>query len=599
MKTLNSNHSQTKVLIFDNDDTWCKQVCNLLKQHKVRCDIESKTFSRCVSKANKLSYDFAIINYHSVLYTSTIKELFEFHSTFNTTKIILIGDRVDPDLFKYNWTPQSFADYPYGDKSSRDLTELSGLIIQLDEVRRKLSNISIKFTEGVELLLTEYSKYRFQTDSEYYYNRQQTSLGTMKQELQIVIAALFSSKDPEKPPLAEEVTVEPFTESGRSSSCMLKLTPKILISDGGVKSAVLKFGPKSDISIESKNYDLFVEWFLTVDQAVKKINYAESNHFAGLLYSYPGDVTSGYQPFANFIREKNSEESEKIIARMFDTNNKHWLAIDGNKRVKTDFTIFQHYYLKHVLHASITEMKDIHLGKLQQEVRKIEKKYHAIELMDVENEKGTINFKEFNLRIPNPIERLGKNQITEILKITAIHGDLHAHNILVDDSGRYFFIDFFYTGYGDIYRDFIELEISVRYDLFSSKDVPAEERFTSLDSQSSNIEKMNSLVNFERELLRCTTNNCEPRSTQILENPRLLKAFRLIRMIRKYAYENCPGKWPLYFAGLAFSSLKGIKYFYPVDVKLYRLIISGLYLDYFDNNKKNRNEVNLRRRKRT
>jgi hypothetical protein len=586
MKTLNSNHSQTRVLIFDNDHTWCKQICTLLKEEKIHCDIESKTFSRCISKADKLAFDFAIINYHSLISTGNLKELFEFHTTFKTTKIILIGDREDPELNKYNWPPQAIADHNYGDKNSRDLTELRSLIIQLDELRRKLGNITVKFGPGVESLLDNYSRYRFQTRTEEYNNRYRASLSTMKQELQAVIEALFSSKDPDKSPIAKEVAVQPFVEAGRSSSCMLKLTPKILISDGGTKSAVLKFGPKADISKESENYDLYVEWFLTVDQTVKKINYAESNHFAGLLYSYPGDAVSGYQPFANFIRENSVEKSEDIIAGMFNTKNKHWLAIKGDEYVDKDFMVFQHYYLKHVLHASIVEMKDMHLSKLQEEVKKIERLRHPIQLMDVENKNGTINYPAFSLRLPNPIERLGKNQITERLKITAIHGDLHANNILVDKTGRYFFIDFFYTGFGDIYRDFIELEISIRYDLFSSKEIPVEERFTSPDSQNSNIEKMKSLVNFEKELLKCTINKCEPQSPQLLENPSLLKAFRLIKAVRKYAYENCPEKWPLYFAGLAFSCLKGIKYFYPADVKLYRLIISGLYLDYLDKNKK-------------
>ena len=73
------------------------------------------------------------------------------------------------------------------------------------------------------------------------------------------------------------------------------------------------------------------------------------------------------------------------------------------------------------------------------------------------------------------------------------------------------------------------------------------------------------------------------RDPLIKDNEDLSKAFRIIADIRRLAFENYDEKKKLYYMGLVFSSLKALKYFYPLDVKIYRLIISGLYIKLLEN----------------
>ena len=567
---------QTRVCVYDKDEEWCNKIERLLSSADFYCDTECQQFSECSINAHENPYNYAIVNYHSLVESK--KELLDFKNNFPNTEIILLGDHDDPTLVRYLWPPEPIAHYNFGGKNDHLITELRKLIINLDQLRRKLGHVQITFLNGVDELLDDFSRFRFQSRSEEHKNRKHFSLSTMKQELRAVLEAIFASKS-NSPPIANEVVVEPFVESGKSSSCMLKLTPKILIGESNTKSAVLKFGPKEDISIEAENYDRFVEWFLTVDQTVRKIGYGEANRFSGILYSYPRDIIGGYQPFAKFLRNQRTEECASIIEAMFNTRNKHWLGVEGNRHVDQDFTIFQEYYINHVIHADIPEMRNQHLKKLKTEVRKIERKMKN-EIMEIEN--GMIVFPEFNLRIPNAIERLGKDQLIEELKMTVIHGDLHAHNILITKGKRYFFIDFFYTGFGHIYRDFIELEISIRYDLFSSREITEDKRFTASDSTTSNIKGMKKLIIFEKELLKASIYNKELRSNIIAEDERLSKAFNLISEIRKLAKDNHSENFSHYYAGFAFSCLKAVKYFYPADVKMYRLIMAGLYLDILD-----------------
>ena len=121
--------------------------------------------------------------------------------------------------------------------------------------------------------------------------------------------------------------------TGHSGSSLFIVTPSIILNSQSNKSAVLKFGPLDEIKQESRNYDKFVEWFLTVEQTVRKISYKEENNTAAILYSYPKDRKEGFIHYASFIRKNNIDKCLTIIDKMFNVNNKHWLSVDGNEHI--------------------------------------------------------------------------------------------------------------------------------------------------------------------------------------------------------------------------------------------------------------------------
>jgi len=92
------------------------------------------------------------------------------------------------------------------------------------------------------------------------------------------------------------------------------------------------------------------------------------------------------------------------------------------------------------------------------------------------------------------------------------------------------------------------------------------------------------LVKLERALID-TTMHQKPLKDEIMNDSNLNKAYKIISEIRRFAFENYNKQKELYYMGLAFSSLKALKYFYPLDVKIYRLIISGLYIDLLNKGK--------------
>ena len=267
-----------------------------------------------------------------------------------------------------------------------------------------------------------------------------------------------------------------------------------------------------------------------------------------------------------------------VVEKMFSLNNRRWLSVDATPYIPPSQAGFQTYYVNKVLHAPLHDMRDVHLKKVVQEMANLGHSTAGI-YCDVNEDQITFPF--IDLSVPNPVSFLSR-PLVDPIRFTIIHGDLHGYNVLVDDTGRYFFIDFFYTGFGDIYRDFIELELSVRYDLLCSRKLADEKLLVLRDSSRINVNGLKVLHRLEKALIAKTVHGNEPQDPILRTNQELSKAYQVICSIRDFARQNHPDGMKQYYMGLIYSSVKAIKYFYPLDLKLHRLFLAGLYVRVVD-----------------
>jgi len=63
--------------------------------------------------------------------------------------------------------------------------------------------------------------------------------------------------------------------------------------------------------------------------------------------------------------------------------------------------------------------------------------------------------------------------------LSITHGDLNGKNILVDENGHPWLIDFFRTGPEHVLRDFVELEADIKFNYLESGDMEALYEFES------------------------------------------------------------------------------------------------------------------------
>jgi hypothetical protein len=419
------------------------------------------------------------------------------------------------------------------------------------------------------------------------------------EEFNIIVSRMFKPDKEATQNLTRRVTIEPLT-SGFGSAFLFKMTPELLIQVKSPKSAVIKFGPREDIAVEARNYDRFVEWFLTVDQTVRRIQHEEFNNFGAILYSFPREVTSGYKTFADYVRQESVEKSRDILERMFAPTNKHWLAVDASRYVGSKDQTFQWYYLRKVLRSSPYDMQNEYFDhqylraseNRSRKLRGVLQKDNFDALVEASEEKLT--FPCISTSVPNPVKYLSR-PLFDTIPMSIVHGDLHSNNILISEDNRYFLLDFFYTSFGHVYRDFVQLELSLRYDIFLSRQLEKSERLMVLDREyetnnatvlgelyQNDVKGLKLLLRLEKAIIKQSVHGQEQKDPAIIENDRTIKALELICAIRRLAFANFPSSRKSYYQALIFCAVKTLKYWYPLNVRSYFLLVAGEYVRLLD-----------------
>ncbi len=144
---------------------------------------------------------------------------------------------------------------------------------------------------------------------------------------------------------------------------------------------------------------------------------------------------------------------------------------------------------------------------------------------------------------------------------TIIHGDLHPGNIMVDDKGRAWLIDFDHVREGHVLYDFIRLEIHMR--LFALGGYRRSRRLGNGVSPTftewPHAFTLAEYIAFEQSLLRQTLKQPAAEITQ----PDLAKAAQVILAIRHLAedYLRQRDNWREYLGGLFLQSLAQLRFY--------------------------------------
>ncbi|MDP9122856.1 MAG: phosphotransferase, partial [Acidobacteriota bacterium] len=218
----------------------------------------------------------------------------------------------------------------------------------------------------------------------------------------------------------------------------------------------VKYGDHRLIDDEYRNYERFVQPFVGGGRVASAQTPRRTLRLGGIVYSLLGGVGDRFEEFASFYRRSDAAAIRQALDRLFFGTCSAWYASLGQLK-PLDLT--QQY--SDWLALTPDSLDEAVAGRLK----------------TVQGNE-TLHFKSLtaNRTLCNPILALRRERIVLPTYETVTHGDLSEHNILLDEEGHSWLIDFQKTGYGHVLRDVIQLDTLVRLHLLAPEEATLDER---------------------------------------------------------------------------------------------------------------------------
>jgi DNA-binding response OmpR family regulator len=315
------------------------------------------------------------------------------------------------------------------------------------------------------------------------------------QDLMLILRRLFREADAVQ--LTPLVTRETISKTARSSALLFIVQERR--PQGTPVPVVLKLGDAATIAAEAEAYHR-IKAFLGGQRRTQLEGEAYSRAVGGLVYSLIGAAgTNQVQPLADLFVSQPATEVAPLLERFFQTT---FGQIHADAKPAT-LDLMEHYTAELRLTAA----------KLQCAAQALDPALLT---------SPTLPWSALPQPLPNPIYRVLQGDTIRSFGSLATqtclcHGDLHSHNVLVDEEQHFWLIDFARATQSHSLRDFAELETDIK--------------FRALPSQP-----LADFIAFESALVAPTVWEEEP--TAILLPTPLQQAFDLVTALRRIARQQ-------------------------------------------------------------
>ena len=323
----------------------------------------------------------------------------------------------------------------------------------------------------------------------------------------------------------ERIIIEKEFGEGYSQTRVFLVLP---IKPGGESDAhvVTKIGPKSELQMESQNYNDFVKGSLPFC-AAQVFGYYEQGEMAAVNYAFAGGGSMGKTlSLEEYYSNHTAEQLKATLINLLDKDlGARWYA-----QSRSLTCLFRDEYGRHLPeHDELEKVVDV-ISR---------------------NVSSTSNPAQIDIpalsTAPHPL-KIYPDLLNATLRErrSLVHGDLHPRNVLVDETGKGWLIDFAKTKTRHNLFDFIKLETYIRIMILA----PLHIHFSWID-----------YVEFELALNAQTLGQ----KVSMPANTHLAKAFTVIYTIRSIAHkymENSQSDFKKeYFPALLLYCLAMLKYY--------------------------------------
>jgi CheY-like chemotaxis protein len=270
----------------------------------------------------------------------------------------------------------------------------------------------------------------------------------MADELEDLLGRLFHE--------AESIMVQPLMPMlSRSGAGVLSVQP--FYAAGGGHTVVVKFGSYTQISEEERRYHLYVRPFVAGGRSTNIQSTRRTPRLGGIIYSLLGAANDKWVDFAQFYRQNSAGAVRGAIRRLFEDTCGSWYANPGR--------LFP------------LNLSEIYSGQFGSSLEALEQA--ACELPTVLMRNGKLIFDALisgRQSFVDPFPLLKGRAFVYPTYQCFTHGDFNQHNILVDDAGHLWLVDFEKSGRSHILRDVATLDAIVRFQLLAFDEATLDER---------------------------------------------------------------------------------------------------------------------------
>jgi len=209
-------------------------------------------------------------------------------------------------------------------------------------------------------------------------------------------------------------------------------------------SYVAKIGRRDKVSTEHGNYEEYVKPYLPPN-TIAQVAVAYTQYIGALLYTFAENDLGPLEEFDDFYERSQPQVIAASLRNLFQYTCRYWY--DSRQRV-------------------IEDLPRLYYRAFQLDEKKLVGRIQTV-LPQFNPAQATFQFNRIPLVATNPIAWLAMHADECALPVyhSITHGDLTGRNVMVDEAGKCWLIDFYRTYDSHILRDFVILETDIKYRL--------------------------------------------------------------------------------------------------------------------------------------
>lgn len=425
------------ILVVDDEESWCDLIISAL-QHDFHVEAVHGT-TEAYKRLHANLYHVLILDIcmdeYDLYNDDGIKLLQKLHQekTTEAIKVIMLSAHGTKEQGR-----KAFHDYRVADFLSKDQFDNQDI---LKAVQEALNDINL----SLEIHWKASGAAEAVQNLDIGGNRVERNSPLQKQaaeELEDLLCRLFKG--------AKGVFVEPLIP-GHSGASVLSVQPFYQTGGPGHK-VVVKFGDVKKIEEEHENFKNYVQRFLGSGRNTTAIDVHYMPILGGIIYTFLGTSQDRLRNFGEFYLKKKLPQITKVLNRLFEGTCGSWYA---SRQVLQLVNLTDEY--QHLLGHSVETLE--HLPGVSG------------------TQKLSFDALKNGQAFTNPIwaSKSMDRPFVYPTYLCTTHGDFNPNNLLVDNEGNVWLIDFQKTGPSHILRDITMLDATIRFQLITAEDATLEE----------------------------------------------------------------------------------------------------------------------------